>query len=332
MKIGAYGEVMLRLNPPEYLTLEQTDVLRFMYTGTGVNILGNLARFDIESYLMTALPENRLGDAALAKLKGLGIQTNYVVQIGQHMGSYFAEMGFGSRPTEITYQNRLNSSFSLNVFESDITTKFVEELDLIHICGISLSLTEETVETAISLAKQAHEAGKKVCFDFNFRPSLNQEPGEKAQMSACYERMLPYCTVVFGSTRDLIELLGWQQGDLSEIELIQTFLQHYDIAWFAGTKRESKEGKKSLSGYLVTQGTAVQTPLYTLDILDRIGAGDAYAAGIILGYIEAWSIEKTVAFALANARLAHTIQGDAPLTNRKQVERLIHTPDVDLVR
>lgn len=240
MRIGAYGEVMLRLNPPEYFTLEQTEVLRFMYTGTGVNILGNLARFDIESELMTALPENRLGDAALAKLKGLGIQTKYVVQTGQHMGSYFAEMGYGARPTEITYQNRLNSSFSLTAFPSETTSVFVEGLDLIHICGISLSLTEETVETAITLAKQAHEAGKKICFDFNFRPSLNQEIGKKAQMKARYECILPYCTVVLGSIRDLIELLEWERGDLSEIELIQTFLKYYGIDWFAGTKRETK--------------------------------------------------------------------------------------------
>lgn len=82
----------------------------------------------------------------------------------------------------------------------------------------------------------------------------------------------------------------------------------------------------------MTRGEAVQTPSEPLEILDRIGAGDAYAAGILLGYMEAWSIEKTVAFALANARLAHTIQGDTPLMNRKQVERFIHTPDVDLIR
>ncbi len=78
MKIGAYGEVMLRLTPPEHLQLEQTHTLRMAYTGTGVNLVGNLAHFEIESYLLTALPDNRLGKAALANLKSLGIQTAYM--------------------------------------------------------------------------------------------------------------------------------------------------------------------------------------------------------------------------------------------------------------
>ena len=80
MKIGAFGEVMLRLTPPEFLMLEQTHTLRMAYTGTGVNLVGNLAHFGVESYLLTALPDNRLGDAALANLKSLGINTSYVIQ------------------------------------------------------------------------------------------------------------------------------------------------------------------------------------------------------------------------------------------------------------
>lgn len=332
MKIGAYGEVMLRMNPPEYLTLEQTDILRFMYTGTGVNILGNLARFDIESTLMTALPENRLGDAALAKLKSLGIQTTYAIQEGQHMGSYFAEMGYGPRPTEVTYQNRLNGSFCLAKKDSYALDSFIEEVDLIHICGINLSLTDNTVETALTLAKKAHEKGKKVCFDFNFRPSLNQEPGKKEEMKARYEAILPYCRIVFGGIRDLTELMGWEKGEQSETALIQAFLKHYEIEWFAGTTRSQEGSQKQLSGYLVSQTSATETARYPLEILDRIGAGDGYAAGILLGFAENWSIEKTAEFSLANARLAHTIQGDTPLTNRKQVMQLLNHPGVDLVR
>ncbi|MHC5268618.1 sugar kinase [Enterococcus sp. LJL98] len=332
MKIGAYGEVMLRMNPPEYLTLEQTDTVRLMYTGTGVNILGNLAHFEIDSFLLTALPENRLGDAAMAKLRSFGIQTTYTLQEGQHLGSYFAEMGYGPRPTEVTYQNRLNSSFCLTAKESYDLSAFVTEMDVIHICGINLSLTKQTVETALTLAKKAHEAGKKVCFDFNFRPSLNQELGKKEEMRAQYEQILPYCTLVFGSLRDLTELLGWKQGEESEIALIQAFLKHYDIEWFAGTTRSQVGHQKQLSGYLVTQTSATETAPYPLEILDRIGAGDGYAAGVLLGFAENWPIEKTVAFSLANARLAHTIQGDTPLTNRRQVEQLLNHPTTDLVR
>lgn len=161
MKIGAFGEVMLRLTPPEYLMLEQTHTLRMAYTGTGVNLVGNLAHFGLESYLLTALPANRLGDAALANLKSLGINTSYVIQKEQHIGTYFAEMGYGIRPTEITYQNRKNSSFGLATVADYAIEDFIETVDLVHICGISLSLNEHSAEVALAVAKTAHRKGKK---------------------------------------------------------------------------------------------------------------------------------------------------------------------------
>ncbi|OQO71123.1 carbohydrate kinase [Enterococcus villorum] len=335
MKFGAFGEVMLRLTPPEHLMLEQTHTLRMAYTGTGVNLVGNLAHFDMESYLLTALPDNRLGSAALANLKSIGVQTKYVIQKEQHIGTYFAEMGYGVRPTEVTYQNRKHSSFGLSKEEDYAIQEFIDTVDLVHICGISLSLSDQCAQTAIALAKRAHTCGKKVCFDFNFRPTLNQEKDKKSKLKKRYQEILPYCTILFGSIRDLIELLEWSSVDsaLDEpIRYIQSFLAHYGIEWFAGTKRITQDGKKQLKGYLITLNETVETAFYDLFILDRIGAGDAFAAGILLGYGEKWSLEKTVEFALGNARLAHAIQGDVPLTTRKQVLQLLDAPDIDLIR
>lgn len=336
MKIGAFGEVMLRLTTPEHLLLEQTHHLRMDFTGTGVNLVANLACFGLSSALLTALPDNRLGDAAQANLKSLGIDTQFVVRQHQHMGSYFAEMGFGPRPTQVTYQNRVNSSFGLSKAADYDFAAFASATDLIHICGISLSLTEKTAEAALQLAKTAHEQGKKVCFDFNFRPSLNQEEGKKEQMKARYEAILPYCSIVFGSIRDLTDLL--QRADRQtlktpqdEVSVIQAFMKEYGIEWFAGTTRRVNE-QKQISGYLVASDTAFQTVPQPLTVLDRIGAGDAYAAGVLLGYAENWSIERTANFALANSLLAPTIQGDVPLTTRQQVERLLTDPHTDLIR
>ncbi|MFV0560053.1 MAG: sugar kinase [Enterococcus sp.] len=335
MRIGAYGEVMLRLTPPEYLMLEQTNTLRMSYTGTGVNLVGNLARFGVETYLMTALPNNRLGNAAIAHLKSLGIHTAHTIQQMQHIGTYFAEMGYGIRPTEVTYQNRLNSSFSLSNIKDFPIDAFLQAVDIIHICGISLSLTDETAHTAIELARRAQEEGKEVCFDFNFRPALNQTDGKKEVMKARYEEILPYCTILFGSKRDLVELMEWTGSGEENVEediLIQSFMKYYEIKWFAGTRRQKNHQEKMLSGYLWTQtGKAVTMP-QSVDILDRIGTGDAYAAGILLGFTENWTIEETVAFAVANARLAHTTHGDTPLTTRKQVYQLLDDPDIDLIR
>ena len=104
---------------------------------------------------MTKVPKNRLGDAAKANLRTYGIKTEFIGQAHNHIGSYFAEVGFGARPTYVTYQNRRGSSFWGFRTATYPIAEYLETIDLLHICGISLSLTEETWQTAITLAKQA---------------------------------------------------------------------------------------------------------------------------------------------------------------------------------
>lgn len=336
MRIAAFGEIMMRLTPPEYLMLEQTKELRLGFTGTGVNILSNLAHFGTQTSLLTNLPDNRLGEAAKASVRQLGIQDCWIGSLGDHIGSYFAEMGFGPRPTQVTYQNRRNSSFGISGASDYDLDAFLEEIDLIHICGISLSLTEKTREAALVLAEKAHKKGKKVCFDFNFRPSLNEAHGVSL-MQEQYEKMLPYCDVVFGSQRDLTDLLGMeldQTLDVSEQfeRVVRQFMAKYQIEHFAGTIRQGEGDRRYLTGFLFDAENYVQAAPRQIINLDRIGAGDGYAAGILLGYSESWSLVETVEFATANGVLAHTIQGDVPLTTRKQVKHLMEQPTVDLIR
>ncbi|WP_321388565.1 sugar kinase [uncultured Enterococcus sp.] len=336
MRISAFGEIMMRLTPPEYLMLEQTKDLRMDFTGTGVNILSNLSHFGCETSLITNLPDNRLGEVAKASVRQLGINDKWIGQEGNHIGSYFAEMGYGPRPTQVTYQNRHSSSFGVSDATDYPFDDFLKETDLVHICGISLSLTDQTRAAAFALAEKAHKQGKKICFDFNFRPSLNKN-NEAAFMREQYERILPYCDIVFGSQRDLTDLLAMPVNEALESteqfkKLAAEFMSTYGIEQFAGTFRTRQDDKYYLSGFLFSKdGYELAEPREIIN-LDRIGAGDGYAAGVLLGYAEDWAPEKTVAFATANGVLAHTIQGDVPLTTRKQVEHIMNHPTVDLIR
>ncbi|MGO2891542.1 MAG: sugar kinase [Enterococcus devriesei] len=331
MRFAAFGEVMLRLTPPESFLLDQTNELRMDYTGTGVNIMANLAQFNYETFLVTVLPDNRLGQVAKSALMKYGIRPNLLHFAHQHIGSYFAENGFGQRPTQVTYQNRHHSSFGVSDSTAYDFEAVVEGSDLIHICGISLSLTNDTRNAAHELAKKAAQAGKKVCFDFNFRPSLNTEPNKFAFMKKQYEMILPYCDIVFGSTRDLTELLQMEKV-ASEEALIREFMENYQVECFAGTKRTSEKNQKQLQGFLYNRTEQVVSQRHELTILDRIGAGDAYAAGILAGYAESWPLVETVEFATMNAILAHTIHGDVPLTTKEQVLMVLKNPGIDLLR
>lgn len=331
MKFAAFGEVMLRLSPPEYLLLDQTNELRMDYTGTGVNIMANLAQFGYETSLVTVLPDNRLGQVAKSVIAKYGIKTDLLSFAHQHIGSYFAENGYGARPTQVTYQNRHHSSFGVSNHEAYDFNKVVVENDLIQICGISLSLTDETRDAAHTLAKKAADAGKKVCFDFNFRPSLNTEPDKVAFMKEQYEKILPYCDIVFGSVRDLTDLLQMEMTGTAD-ELILQFMEKYQIDWFAGTRRFSDNNQKQQQGFLYSREAHAVSTMRELTILDRIGAGDAYAAGVLTGYAENWSLTETVEFAAMNAVLAHTIHGDVPLTTKEQVFTVLENPGIDLIR
>lgn len=336
MKIAAFGEIMMRLTPPEYLMLEQTKEVRLDFTGTGVNILGNLAHFDCQTSLITKVPDNRLGKAAKANMRQLGIQDQWIQTAGDHIGSYFAEMGFGPRPTQVTYQNRRNSSFGISDASAYSFDSMIDEIDLVHICGISLSLTEQTRAAALDLAQKAYEKGKKVCFDFNFRPSLNEAHGVDF-MREQYKKILPYCHLVFGSQRDLTELLGFPLDPSIDASkqfesVVRQFMTEYQVELFAGTMRQGEGDKRYLTGFLFDTTDFVQSAPREIVPLDRIGAGDGYAAGVLLGYCENWSLMETVEFATANGVLAHTIQGDVALTTRKQVKHIMEQPTVDLIR
>lgn len=150
-------------------------------------------------------------------------------------------------------------------------------------------------------------------------------------MKEQYEKILPYCAIVFGSTRDLLDLLQVPKTG-SEDEMIWQFMEKYAIDWFAGTRRTTADSRKQMQGFLYTRKERAVSAVRDLVALDRIGAGDAYAAGILTGYAENWPLVETVEFATMNAVLAHTIHGDVPLTTKEQVFTVLKNPEIDLIR
>ena len=198
-----------------------------------------------------------MGDAAKANLRTYGIKTEFIGQAHNHIGSYFAEVGFGARPTYVTYQNRRGSSFGVSGPATYPIAEYLETIDLLHICGISLSLTEETWQTAITLAKQATLKNIKVCFDFNFRPSLNLEEGQREILKNVTKR---FCLIVIwylGLYEICTVFLGFGEqlpiDGLEEQQIVQAFMAQYGIEWFTGTRRIASQDKQFISGMIYTK-------------------------------------------------------------------------------
>ena len=330
-RIASYGEVMMRLETPLYQMLEQTNQLNFSFVGTGVNLLASLYKLGHQTALVTALPDNQIGRAGAAQLRKLGIGDQFVAHTGGHIGSYLLELGYGPRPSVVTYQDRLGSSFCQSTPHDPVAVS--QWADLIHVCGITLSLTEHTRAGALALARTAKAQGKQLCFDFNYRPKLNKN-NDWAVLKSEYEQMLTHSDIVFGNHQDLSKLFGIDHvtgtDTLNHLKVLaDKLMQTYAIETFCGTVRQQER----IVGFIIDSTGLHMTP--SADIshkLDRIGSGDAFAATVLHGLSQGWPHQQTLTYATASSVLAHTTLGDVPLFNQDQLRQFIDNPHLDLLR
>ncbi|WP_405174931.1 sugar kinase [Paenibacillus sp. FSL H8-0261] len=324
-RIGAFGEVMMRLQVPGVQLLSQGNSLNYSFSGTGVNVSAALARFGHEGYLISRLPTTSLGEAAAAYLRKLGISSNLVIRGGEYLGLYFLENGFGARPSKVTYSNRLESSFNTAPEETYNYEEIARSLDVIHFCGITLAMNDSVRHHMKSLARAVKQQGGTVIFDCNYRPSL-WGPEGYSQAKPHYEEMLQLADIVMMNEKDAIFILGisTEQAEREEqlIELIPAVAKHYDISVIAGTHRSIHgDNSHSLRGFLYKNQSFFFSDTLRFLVYDRIGAGDAYTSGIVHGELTGFTPEQTVRFAAAASMLAHTVEGDTPMASEADILR-----------
>lgn len=330
--IAAFGEVMMRLQVPGYELLSQADQLKYTFSGSGVNVVAALTRFRHTGSVVTTLPNNSLGNAATAHLQKLGISKSFIQKSGKYIGLYFLENGFGVRPSQVTYSNRLESSFNTGTDDLYNFKEIAKKIDAVHFCGITLAMNDSVRQQMKAFAKAVKEQGGHVIFDCNYRPSLwGAENGyEKARPH--YEEMLHYTDIVMMNEKDAMFVLG-EKTDREErreqlVELMPIISKKYNIDTIAGTHRTVHENNThSLRGFMYRDQVFTFSENRTFQVLDRIGAGDAYASGIIHGKLRGFSPRKTVEFATTASMLAHTIIGDTPLSTESDILSTIKTKE-----
>ncbi|PFO05048.1 2-dehydro-3-deoxygluconokinase [Bacillus sp. AFS076308] len=321
-QIVAFGEVMMRLQVPGYELLTQANTLQYSFSGTGVNVVSAMNKLGYEGYLVTKLPDNPLGDAAVTFLQRLGINRRFITRGGKYLGLYFLENGFGQRASRVTYTNRLESSFNTASFTDYNLDLIAEQADIIHFCGITLAMTADVRYSMKALAKKVKEKGGLVCFDCNYRPSLWE--GGYGQAKPHYEDMLALANIVMMNEKDAMYILGMETAEVSREEqlkdLIPKVAKHFDIQTVAGTHRGiNRDNTHSLRGYMFKDGEFHFSENISFSVYDRIGAGDAYTSGLLHGELAGFSPEKTVGFAAAAGMLACTIVGDTPMSTEAEI-------------
>lgn len=330
MNILAFGEIMIRLMPPDYKLLSQTDTLEYMFCGTGMNILSGLYRMGNKVYIATRLPDNRVGYAAAAQIRKLGIDDTNICYGDEHMGIYFLEKGIGCRAAKVTYMNRTESSFGKSTVDNYNIDSMLKGIDCVHLCGISLALNENTRQCVFKIAKEAKNRNIKVIFDCNFRKSLWKSADSAKQE---YEKILKIADIVFAGEKDAELILQIEnKHNLTGIKkteyMLKSMMEIYNIDTIFGTIRYNNMYR----GYMVDKIGMELSKEYEITVYDRVGAGDGFAAGAIHSIFSNMDRLKAVEFATCSGVLAHTVYGDCPVVDIEDIQMLMDGKSTDLIR
>lgn len=322
----AFGEIMLRLSPPRRELLLQTPSLDTWVAGAEANVATALAKLGHDVGLVSALPEGALGEAALIHLRGHGVKVDDIRRAPGRMGLYFVTSGAGMRATEVIY-DRAHSLFAETPPESWDWRALLAGADRLHLSGITPALGPQGTAAALAAADAADAAGIPVSFDGNYRAKLWDAWDGRPQETL--SRLVARADILFGNHRDIALLLGREFGTEGEARrrgaAEAAFAAFPKLRMIASTARHIEHvDHHRLAARIDTPDRHVQTEEIALaGIVDRIGGGDAFAAGILHGLRQGFDIERAAQTGLALTALKHSLPGDASLFNQSDIDAFL---------
>lgn len=319
----ALGELLLRLSPPGAQRLLQTPQFEVIVGGAEANVAVSLACLGHETRVVTALPDQPVGRACLGELRRHGVDMSRarLVPVGR-VGLYFLEAGAGLRPAEVTY-DRAGSSFALCTATSFDWDHVFAGADWLHVSGVTPALGPASAELAFAALGAARQRGLRVAFDCNYRAKLWQAWGGDA--ATILARCAGEADLLFADARALALLLGTSAEAGFEALCAQAFKRWPALQWISATQRvEHSADHHELSGQIATRARHWTSRRWSLtSIVDRIGSGDAFAAGLLHGLRHGRDPGDALEFGVAAACLKHSIPGDANLAREDEVRALL---------
>lgn len=325
-KVVCFGELLLRLAAPGRELLLQNGRLDVHVGGAEANVAVGLARLGHKTAMVSRVPDNALGDAAAGHLRRYGVDASAVATGPGRMGLYFLSPGAGVRPSDILY-DREGSSFALAAPGDFDWNSLLEGADLLHLSGVTPALGRNMADAAIAAAAAARARGIAVSFDGNYRARLwARREGDPAEILA---ELVDRADILFGNHRDISLLLGRAfsgDGEERRREAAEAaFAAFGGLKLIASTARRIADADTHrIAARIDARDGAAQTKeLAVAGIVDRIGAGDAFAAGILHGMRTGLDLDGTVHAGLALTCLKHSLPGDASLFGPRDVEAFL---------
>jgi 2-dehydro-3-deoxygluconokinase len=330
-RIVTLGELMLRLKSPGHERLLQSPMLEATFGGAEGNVAVSLSNYGSEASFVTSLPVNAIGDAAVAELRRFGVDTRFISRKGERIGIYFLETGSNQRPSRVVYDRAHASIAAASPDDFDWEAIF-SGAGWFHISGITPAISETAAELSLHAVRQARERGVTVSCDYNFRKNL-WKYGKKAP--DVMRELVQYVDVGIANEEDCQLSLGVEiDVDVASGELHRDrfrLLAEKVLETFPNLKkqvitlRESRSADANgWSACMHDRSTFRLSRSYEItDIVDRVGTGDSFAAGMIHGLLHAADDQQALEFATAASALKHTIPGDFHRVSVREVEALM---------
>ena len=331
MRVVTFGEIMLRLKPPGVERLLQTPVLEATFGGGEANVAVSLANYGMDAALVTVLPKNILGDLCVGELRRFGVDTSRIQRGEGRMGLYFLEAGANQLPSKVVY-DRAGSAVALALPGSIDWKAAFDGADWFHITGITPAISETAMQLSMEAVRAAKALGLTVSCDLNYRKNL-WKYGQSAQ--EVMRELAKYVDVAVANEEDVQKSLGIQadvrveEGQLDSDkyrQLSDKVLETYpNLRMIAITLRESRSADiNGWSACLNDRERFIVSRRYEIrDIVDRVGGGDSFAAGLIYGLTHFDDRAEALAFAVAASCLKHSISGDFNRVSVGDVEKLM---------
>jgi 2-dehydro-3-deoxygluconokinase len=329
IRVITLGEIMLRLAPPGYYRFLQTQSYGAVYGGGEANVAVSLANFGLDSAYVTKLPTHEIGQGAVNALRGLGVDTSLIVRGGSRIGIYYMEKGAAQRPSKVIY-DRAHSAIAEAAPGDFDWERIMAGASWFHFTGITPALSDSAAALCTAACGAAKAAGVPISCDLNYRKNL----WSRDKAGKVMGDLMQYLDLLFANEEDAEAVFGIKAPDSDLLAgkisaegykaVAAALAERFGIGKVAITLRESISASDNNWAALYRDGEAYHfSRKYPVHIVDRVGGGDAFAAGLIYSLLRGRESAGAVEFAAAAGALKHSIEGDYNMVSSEEVEKLL---------